>query len=248
MHTLRTLTVVFNFPLHLPDAVHFKKTISSAIAYLREKSQTNGIATDLFYNRSDDTGHSENRYPLIQYLPVNGKAAIIAINQGADALHAMLDLLAKEENKAANKKFLVSQQNPVDLSAPKLFSEKHTIELLPRKQQYLITDWLPLDTQRYKAWTASGELKMLAGLLDECLPRQLAAMIAGTGYAHSFPFIAHTCSILATKEIIQVYQEKKVPFDCTFYSNLNLPGGIGIGQTPGIGYGRIRIINNNNSL
>ena len=247
MHTINIQTAIFNFPLVLQDAVHFKKTISSAIHDLREKGETEGITTDLFYNRNEETGNSENRYPLIQYKPINGKAAIIAINEGADALNAILSLLKKESNKPFNKKFLVTKQNPIDLSKPKLLPlQKHKIQLLSKKQQYLITDWLPLDSQRYKAWTASGELKMLVEILDECLPRQIANMIASVGYSHSFPFVAHTTSILATKEKLQVYEEKKVPFDCTFDCNVCLPENIGIGQVPGIGYGRIFPFNSKN--
>lgn len=240
MHTINILTTIFNFPIALQDAVHLKKAISSAIHDLREKGETNGIATDLFYNRDDETGNSENRYPLIQYTSVNGKAAITAINEGAQALGAVLSLLHKESNRPFNKKFLITKQNPIDLSDYTLLPlKKHKIELLTGKHQYLVKDWLPLDTNRYKAWTASGELKMLAEILDECLPRQLSNMIEGVGYPYSFPFITHTCSILTTKEKIQVYEEKKIPFDCTFYCNVRLPDGIGIGQVPGIGFGRI---------
>jgi hypothetical protein len=239
MHTVNILTAIFDIPLATCHAVQFKKTVSSAIDDLRSRGQTNGLPLDLFYNRNNETGHSQNRYPLIQYTVVNGRAAIKAVNEGAETLLAVLDLLQKKENASCNKKFLLSKQNLVDLSHVEVHSSQHQIRLLTYKQQYLVRNWLPLDTHRYKAWMASQELKVLVELLDECLPRQLSAMLYGMDYQHNLPFLAHTTSILTTHEKQQIYHETKVPFDCLFSCNLSLPEGLGIGQVPGIGYGRV---------
>ncbi|MCZ2459988.1 MAG: hypothetical protein LC128_10230 [Chitinophagales bacterium] len=240
MHTVYTQMTVFNFSLEENDGVHFKKTFSAAIHDLRESGQTEGIDTELFYNRSEETNDTIKRYPLIQFKPVKGKAALLAINEGINAVNEILALLNKEENKHIKNKFLRTKQNYVDLSEYKSFPlEKHTIKLLTIKQQYRVINWLPLDSHRYKVFLASGELKVLAELLDECLSRQINTMIAGTGFRYNFPFITYVSSILATKKLIQVYKEKKLPFDCTFFCNLHIPDGIGIGQVPGIGFGTV---------
>ncbi|MEO6542211.1 MAG: CRISPR-associated endonuclease Cas6, partial [Ferruginibacter sp.] len=239
MHTIQTLTAIFDIPLSEHEAVDFKKPVCAAIHDLRENGQTDSIATDLFYNRDEETGNAENRYPLIQYKSIRGKAAITGINEGAQALQSILKLLRQDENTHLNKRFLFNKQNPVDFSQYQLHPSTHQLQLLTRKKQYLIKEWLPLDTHRYKAWMASQELKMLAEILDECLPRQISKMLSSVGFHHTVPFIAHTTSILATKDEVQIYHEKKIPFDCIISCNIDLPNDIGIGQVPGIGYGRI---------
>jgi len=239
MYTINILTAIFDIPLQQHEAVDFKKPVCAAIHDLREKGLTEGIDTSHFYNRDEETGNSENRYPLIQYKSINGKAAITGINEGAHVLRSILDRLNEDKNRHLNKRFLFNKQNSVDLYTYQLYPDNRHLMLLPHKKQYIIKDWLPLDTYRYKAWTATQELKMLVDILDECLPRQISKMLYGVGFSYTLPFIAHTTSILATKEAIQIYHEKKVPFDCIISCNLELPEDLGIGQVPGIGYGRI---------
>src|ERR1035437_1877211 len=239
MDTITILTAIFDIPLGINEAVDFKKPVCAAIHDLREDGQTDDIEIELFYNRDEETCNSENLYPLIQYKSINGKAAITGINEGEVALKAILFLLGKENNRELNKRFLFNKQNPIDLTAYKSYPSTHQLKLLPYKKQYHIKDWLPLDTHRYKAWMASQELKTLVEILDECLPRQISKMLNGIGYQYSLPFVAHTASILSTKEQIQIYYEQKMPIDCIFYCIIDLPPDIGIGQVPGIGYGRI---------
>jgi hypothetical protein len=246
MHTIDLLHIQFNFEL-APDKVKWlKKPISSAISDLRiagekrEKDELAGIDTELFYNRDEETGKSENRYPLIQYKSVNGMAAITGINEGAEALRKLLAVLSKKENQKVNEKHLLSESNKIsllDYKRPKHYS--HTIKLLKYPKSYVIRHWLPLDSVRYKNWMTDISLQMLAELLDECLPRQISQMLGGVGLHHRFPFMAKTSLILAFYPPEQVYKEKKIGFDCVFQSNLDLPLDTGIGQTPGIGYGRV---------
>jgi len=239
MHTIELLHVHFNFELP-PDRVKWlKKPISSAIRELG-KHQVENINTELFYNRDEETGKSENRYPLIQYKSVKGMAAITGINEGAQALRQLLKVLALEKNQKANEKHLLSESNKINLldyKKPKL--DQHTVTLLKYKKNYMVRHWLPLDSVRYKNWVASAGLDVLTELLDERLPDQISRMLSGTGLIRRMPFMAKTVLITAAHPLQQVYKEKKIGFDCIFQCNLDLPADIGIGQVPGIGYGRM---------
>lgn len=138
MHSFQTLTAIFNIPLQEHEAIDFKKPVCAAIHDLRESGQTDGVATDLFYNRDEETGNAENRYPLIQYKSVSGRAAVTGINEGAHALQAVFDLFDDDDNRHLNNRFLFNKQNPVSLAARKLYPSKHQMKLLEVKKQYII--------------------------------------------------------------------------------------------------------------
>lgn len=246
MNNVLLLHVKFKFPLPYDKVVWLKKPVSAILGDLRKIRDSsavdylNGIDTELFFNRDEETGYSENRYPLIHYKSTDGHAAITGINEGAVALQNLLSFLNENKLPGIGKRHLINKQNPVDLSefySPNV--EKFNIQLLSRKKTYIIKNWLPLDNIRYKTWVTSPDLRTLADILSECLPRQISRMLSGLGVRENLPFIAEVCHILKGHPLQQVYKEKKLGFDCIFQTNLDLPADIGIGQVAGIGYGRI---------
>lgn len=239
MHRIQKFSIRFNFDLPADKVKWLKKPFSAAIREL-SRADLAEINTELFFNRDEETGKSENRYPLIQYQSINGKAAITGINEGAEALQLLFQVLDKRENHAFCIKHLITEQNRISLrDYNKAQFTAHDISLLRSKRDYIVKDWLPLDSHRYKNWAADGSLGLLTEILDECLPRQISRMLEAVGLTRRMAFLADCSMILATKPLVQVYREKKLPFDCVIRTNLDLPTDIGIGQVPGIGYGRV---------
>ena len=238
MHTIQITKLLFDTPAEsVEDIKAFRKPVSNIIKQWRSDFDNAGIAIDLFYNRDEENNNNTiPRYPLIQYHSHEGNLAITGINEGAIAVQLLSKLLKEREvpddvHYKGNK--------IISWSKHTISTHKHEIHLTDRLTEYVITNWLPLEDERYKLWTEMLSLHDRVSLLDEALPRQISKFLSAVGINYGTSSIAFVSNIIATENKIKEYNFRKLPFTCTFRCNINLPEGIGIGQVPSIGFGRI---------
>jgi Cas6b C-terminal domain len=242
MHPITITNIIFDIPANsVEDIITFRKPVSGIIRHWKQYFEHAGVATDYFHNHDEKTGHTINRYPLIQYHTIEDKIGITGINEGATALQ-LLSLLLKENDLPEGVHY--KGRKKLDWKGHTVETKEHVIKLTDTLSEYVIFDWLPLEDERYALWEEMLSLQDRITLLDEALPRQISKFLNGVSIPFSVSFTAFVSNILATESKIKEYNFRKLPFTCTFRCNIALPEGIGIGQVPSIGFGRIKRIDN----
>jgi len=237
MRTVQITNLIFDIPVNsVEDIKAFRKPVSNLIKQWRSDFDNAGIPVDYFHNHNEETGNTINRYPLIQYHAINGRLVITGINEGSEALEIFSGLLAEREIPG-DVHFKGKSNLP--WKTHQLKQDEFDIRLTDTLSEYLITNWLPLEDERYELWSEMLSLQDRITLLDEALPRQIAKFLGAAGINYSASFTAFVSNVLSTENKIKEYNFHKLPFTCTFRCNVLLPDGIGIGQVPSIGFGRI---------
>ena len=242
MQSIVLTNLYFNIPAEsVKDIIAFRKPVSNIITQWKDEFCNAGLATDYFHNHDEVTNNPINRYSLIQYHIENEKVTMTGINEGAEALQLFSSLLTKKDIPKdvhyKGRKNLAWKDHKVD-------TKKQGIRLLDTLAEYQITNWLPLDDEKYGLWKEMLSLQDRVTLLDEALLRHISKFLTGVGIDYSVSYVAFVSNILATENKIKEYNFRKLPFTCTFRCNIALPEGIGIGQVPSIGFGRIKRANN----
>jgi hypothetical protein len=231
-------TTVFEIPLSFPEVDYFRKAVCSVVRKLRTPLLQAYIATDLFYNHDDISGHPINRYPLIQYKEIDGRAAITGVNQGLDAFNVLLRLLKLQQNLYANT-IHINGRDASLIYNTNLMAHKYPVVLLNEPEEYEIKKWLPLEEDRYNAWKDTDSHEQRMEILNIALMKQIAFFLKGIGYDRNLGYKATVIEITATSWLKE-FNIHKLAFDCRFRCNLSLPEDIGIGQVPSIGFGRVQ--------
>lgn len=235
--TLQVQHIDFNIKLLFADIDFFRKAICAVVRKLRTPLLQQYVAPDLFYNHDDETNNPINRYPLIQYCQYNGQARLTGINQGAEAIVKLAGLLQEKQNLSFNYIHI----NGRDASLHNALVHPlitHNIHFIDGLMEYGLHTWLPMEEDRYSAWKDSLSMHEKLEILNEALPRQLAYFLMAVGFESEQPYVAFIGDI-KNQLWMKEFNTYKLAFDCSIACNLNLPAGIGIGQVPSIGFGRI---------
>jgi len=230
-------TAIFEIPLSFSEVDYFRKAICSVVRKLRTPLLQAYIAPDLFYNHDDSSGHPINRYPLIQYKEIDGRAAITGINQGIDALAVLLRLLKQPHNQYVNT-IHINGRDACLANHTTLVAHEHPIVLLNEPKEYEIKKWLPLEEDRYDIWKGAHSHSQRTDILSDALMKQLSFFLKGIAYDRELIYAARVTAISNT-DWLREFNIHKIAFDCRFQCNLSLPEDIGIGQVPSIGFGRV---------
>lgn len=171
-------------------------------------------------------------YPLIQYKRLNGKAAIVCIQEG---LQVMGKLVVDEKMPICLGKTheMVLQVDDVEFVQHELKLEAEAC------RYYALHHWLPLNSENYKKYVETDSLVERVRMLERILTGNLLSVASGLGV-----YVDSTISVciteLRSKPRVVVYKGvKMMAFDLEFKSNLCLPYNIGIGKGSSLGYGII---------
>jgi hypothetical protein len=242
MQPVNILTAIFKLPVSFDEVQPFRKSVTKLISHKRDFFQNKGIPTDLFHNHNEATGKTLNRYPLIQYKSIGGKAAITGIDSGAEALN----LLIKDGRK--NTLYIQAGDNKM-LTFEILHTEKqrHRFSILKKDREYRLEKWLPMDDERFTAWEKAGTLKKRCSILDECLIQQISRLLSSVGFEKQEKIEANVTNIWYCYWQHE-FRWSKLCFNISFSSNVDLPLEAGIGQVPSIGFGRILVNQSKNQI
>lgn len=181
----------------------------------------------LFHNHID-TGF-RYRYPLIQYKRIGGKAAIVCIGEGTDAIG----------NFFANADFdLQIGTRTEHFEVEKVDAQRVIIQPWQTEFRYTLRKWLPLNQDNYVQYQTIEGIAAKAEFLQKILIGNILSMCTGLGI-HIEKEI--TCEILTLIEE-KTYKYKGVKmsgFDIEFKTNISLPDYIGLGKGTSLGYGMV---------
>lgn len=179
----------------------------------------------LFHNHTDEG--FRYAYPLIQYKRINGKAALVCLNKGTEAVA----LLLSKPNVQCQL-----QKRSIQLELDSVKAHQHLIQTWDHSFKYYLRKWLPLNQENY------SEYQKLEGVADKCLflERILTGNILSMGKGLNIHFEHEIkCKILDIERtrIIQYKNVKMMAFDIEFKSNVSLPDYIGLGKGASTGFG-----------
>jgi hypothetical protein len=210
---LHLLSVTFHHHLEARDIHHFSAAFAANSGW-----------------KEHDKG-----YPLIQFQVHDGRASVMAINEGARRLRLALQPSALKKFTLQGKHFPLSIKER---------QEEHgfRIRVLPQKQMvpYRIYRCLPLDSDNYRKYKKLFSFRERLLLLEHLLEVSLLNVLNATGQPRpASPKVKAIIHQVDHVTDLKAFGNPYVAFDMTFSTNVELPDRIGLGQKCSIGYGWI---------
>lgn len=171
-------------------------------------------------------------YPLVQYQSEAGKGKVVALGNGIEAV-AKLELIDEQSIQIGNRERLLSLQS----SSLSVFD----VDFLETPVLYTISNWLPFSSENEKEYEKITSLREKIAYMEHVLTANVLTFAKGLGF-----FFDNEVKI-SIKDITESTRLKYKnvmfrAFSLSFYSNVSLPGGIGLGKHVSHGFGTIRNI------
>lgn len=168
-------------------------------------------------------------YPLVQYKVIDGKAALVALNEGVS--------LVRELCSSPRTKILLGNRE-VTLGPAKQIVREFSLNITSVPFRYRLKRWLPLNSQNYKVYKSLDSDEDRIELLERVLKGNMLSFAKGLGYTVDQPVYAHILNVSA--DYIQKNKQTLLQaFDIEFETNFMLPDYVGLGKNASIGYGWI---------
>lgn len=214
---LKVLTLGFGNEITELEVHLFRGAVVSA---LQDMSKT------LFHNHCGDEGFRYS-YPLIQYKRIEGKAAMICLEDGCDELPNII---------AINGKELRLGRRSIVLKMEYVTSDEVPMRITDDYHRYSLTSWLPLNMENYHAYRSLDSLVDKILLLQNILSANIISAAKGLHVELRRPldvFITE-CSPM---KMIDSKGVRLAAFDIEFMGNVLLPDHIGLGKSVSKGFG-----------
>ena len=217
---LRILTIRFDLPIRYEELSKFRGAI---INLTKEKN-------DFFHNHSD-TGLIY-RYPKIQYKKLGGKAALVCIDEGTEAIH---DFFA-----GFHKPFILGDQE-VELKVEDIKASQYNVGVWESSFDYQLANWLPLNQENYQKYNEVESYHEKMKILEGVLMGNLLTFCEGIDIAPERPIKAAITRIVSEKKI-KYRGTLMQAYDVDIKTNLSIPNFIGLGKGSGLGYGVVTVM------
>jgi len=170
-------------------------------------------------------------YPRVQYKVLDGKLAIIGINEGVETLkkiHPKIDYLelGRERYKIIEKKI---DEEDVGFGVDSI-----------TKHYHFLTSWLALNERNYERYKDSNQREQIQ-LLEKILIGNILSMAKGLEYVVTKEIKVKNLKL--EMQDIKIKDIKMIGFIGDFEVNFNLPDYIGLGKMVSKGFGTIKRTN-----
>jgi len=224
MTQIKTLTIRFNLPLHHSELPLFRGAIIAAVP----------SGNLLFHNHDGTT--LRYAYPLIQYKLMGGKAAIVCIGEG---VQAMAELLADGD-------FTINIGNrKTELKIESISSGETDVRQSPSPLLYHLRGWLPLNETNHALFQSTESMVGRLHLLEQILTGNILSLLKGLGIFIDF----HLQTVITDYSAVRPVNYKHVcltSMDLCFKTNILLPEYVGLGKHSSIGAGLLTKEKQNN--
>lgn len=179
----------------------------------------------LFHNHTDEGFRYD--YPMIQYKNLQGRTALVGVNQGASELLWLRPYLNRELNIGIKR---------IPFEVISVENTETQIGVMPAMMSYTLTDWLPLNQKNDRQFHSSSDESMRIALLESILSDSIFSFYKDLGYT---PETKVLCKIERRSPIEKVLYKgvEMRTIDIDFLTNALLPQYIGIGKGSSIGHG-----------
>ena len=216
MRKIKILNVRFNNELRNDEVGLFRGAV---LAKLQEASSVlfhNHLGTNFRYS-----------YPLIQYKRQGGKASIVCLEEGTEAIGELF---------ASSDFFFWIGRRTVRMEIASITARQVLVQLWDTLFVYRLNRWLPLNEENYRVY------QTLEGLADRYvfLEKKLIGNILSFAKGMDIYFENRVvCKIVEVEEPYWVSYKgvRMMAFNLCFKSNISLPEGIGLGKGVSLGNG-----------
>lgn len=208
----------------------FDRKISVAeIPYLRGNMIRLAGDNSLFHNH--DAEGFRYAYPLVQYKRIDGRAALVGLNQGAEALQQLLGEFREFRFMLGNR--------PADMGGLTIRTERFRVGCDGEGTLYTLSRWLPLNGENYRTWQQTESLAERVAMLERILIANILSFAKGVGIFFECPV---ECRLVQLEpEGLVTYKEVELmSFSARFRCNVSLPDQIGLGKAASVGFGVVK--------
>ena len=220
---IRHLQLTFDLPLPIYRIAAFR---SAMIEWAGREHHLLHNHLNAEHDPDRDRGGFTYRYPLIQYRVNRGRAAIVALNEGADMLG---DILAKRQWEI----LLDNKSTPLRIAD--LQMREHTLAYTETPQNYMLRNWIALNQQNYREYIQIEDMEERAQRLEKLLAAQIITFAKYMDWQIPEHFTANIHQFMPN--IVSYHGNKLIAFDVRFDVPLWLPNGIGLGKAVSHGFG-----------
>lgn len=213
--TINTLNLTFENELKPQEIPLFRGAIVNSL----DNKQI------LFHNHTGDG--LRYAYPLIQYKRIHGRAAIVCIGEGVEAVGELfasgsLNLQIGDRHET----FHVAHVNPM----------RYNVQLWQQAFPYRINRWLPLNADNYARFMATESIVERAQMLEHILTGNLLSFAKGIGLRLDEQ-LRCTLTHFDDPRLVRAKGIKMMCINAQFRSNFSLPDYIGLGKHASLGFG-----------
>lgn len=218
--------LTFDLPLRPCDIPSFRGAIADIA----------GWENDLFHNhdkhKNSEAAH-KHRYPLIQYRVQEGKAAILGINDGAEALEDL-------HRSKAFSRFCINGE-PFPLQVIDRSRERGTeLRVTESTHRYRLYQFVPFRPDSYRRYKNTPELINKIPILEHLLQNHIVSFAYAMDWRlPEAPRVKVTVNDLDRVRKVRGKETYLMGFDLVFSMNVLLPEGVGLGRNTAFGYGRL---------
>ena len=218
MNTIRLATVLFD-----------TKIASAEIPYFRGSVIRLSEGNALFHNHCAEGFHYA--YPLVQYKRIKGCAALMGINQGAEALAELFG------GRPSLSFSLGNRQTVMNVAV--IRSEKFAVVCDEASQAYAISRWLPLNGTNYRIYQQTESLAERISMLEKILVGNILSFAKGVGIFFERPVICRIQQLEASG-LVDYKGVELMSFSARFSCNVSLPEDIGLGKSASMSNGIVK--------
>ena len=214
---VNVLTIIFDNELRAHEVPLFRGAVINA---LNEKNI-------LFHNHEGDT--FRYNYPLIQYKTLRGKAALVCVGEGTQAVGEFF--------ASGNFDVIIGDRNE-KLQLFRAEPRRYNIQVWEQMFHYRLRRWLPLNSENYRKYMECESLVERCTLLEGILKGNILSMGKGLGIDFDKQV---KCTISKLDEPYQVTVKgvKLMCFHVEFSCNVSLPAHIGLGKHASLNCGTV---------
>lgn len=231
MKYVRTLTVITDAEIHQNEIPLFRGAVIHSL----------GEHPNVYFHNHLDDDKFRYSYPLIQYKRLEGKAAIVCVEDGVDIIGQFLT--------EADGRLTIGERQII-CNTGKIQPARILVQTWEEMFSYHISRWLPLNSKNYQLYKDIEGVVEKASFLENILKANLLSMLKGLDIHLEKEVIL---KIIEISDPYLIYNKgvKMMAFNADFKCNLSIPNNIGIGKNASIGCGIVhqlrkdKDINNN---
>ena len=171
---------------------------------------------------------------MIQYKRIQGKAAIVCLKEGTEAIGQFFS--------EGTFTFNIGNRY-VKMELGSVLSRKCLVQTWNSMFKYRICRWIPLNSENYQRYKAMEGISEKISFLESILIANLLSFSKGIGVYVEKEI---QCKLTSLHDPFLVKNKgiKLMAFDIEFVTNMSLPDYIGIGKNASIGYGVVTHVRN----
>ena len=231
MKYIRTLTVLTDAEIRQNEIPLFRGAVIHSL----------GEHPNVYFHNHLDDDKFRYAYPLIQYKRLEGKAAIVCVEDGVDIIGQFLT----EVNGT-----LTIGDRQITCNTGRIQPARILVQTWEEMFNYHISRWLPLNSQNYQRYKDIEGVVEKVSFLENILKANLLSMLKGMDIHLEKELILKITEI-SDSYLIHNKGVKMMAFNADFKCNLSIPNNVGIGKNASIDCGIVhqlrkdKDINNN---